>query len=188
MKKIKLSMVMLLLLFQAGYTHAQTYSVGDSLPEEFFSTVHPAMDLTTGESTTVKLEDYRDKLVILYFWFNGCSPCIRSFIKCDSIQPLLKGENYVVIPFTYQTLETTQRILRRFQWNMTSIIADSVLYEAFAGRSFRNTAWIKDGRVYATPESKFLTAENIRKVLAGHREAFPLEARQPQRAGNQPTR
>jgi Peroxiredoxin len=188
MNTIKLSIVMLLLLFQAGYMRAQTYSVGDSLPEEFFSTVHPAMDLTTGESTTIKLEDYRDKLVILYFWFNGCSPCIRSFIKCDSIQPLLKGENYVVIPFTYQTLEITQRILKRFQWNMTSVIADNVLYNAFAGGSFRNTVWIKDGRVYATPESKFLTAENIRKVLAGYQEPFPLEAGQPGIARNEATK
>ena len=178
---------MLFLLFQAGYMHAQTYSVGDTLPEEFFNAERPGMDLTTGQPTTVKLSDYRDKLVILYFWFNSCAPCIRSFIKCDSIQPLLKGENYVVIPFTYQTLETTQRILKRFQWNMTSIVADSVLYDAFAGRTFRNTAWIKDGRVYATPESKYLTAENIRKVLAGQKEVFPQTARYPELAGNEAT-
>lgn len=169
--KIKLMAIGLVLM--AGTLYAQPFTVGDTLPEEFFKKVHPAMDLTTGEETTLTLDDYRDKLIIMYYWFNGCSPCIRSLNKCDSIQPLLKGKNYVVIPFTYQTGETTRRILKRFNWNMTSIIADSFPYTTFDGSSFNNTAWILEGKVYATPESKYLTAENIMKVLENHPNPFP---------------
>lgn len=173
MNEMKLMLIGLILT--AGNLYGQPYTVGDTLPDQFFDIVRPAMDLTTGEETTVTLADCRDKLIILYYWFNGCKPCYRSFNKCDSIQPLLKGENYVVIPFTYQALEDTRPTLRKFKWNMTSIVADSVLYKAFAGNTFLNMVWIKDGRVYATPETKYLTAENIMKVLGDHPDPFPLQ-------------
>lgn len=163
------------LMLTAGSLYGQPYSIGDTLPEQFFNTVYPTMDLTTGGESTLKLDDYRDKLIILYYWFNGCKPCYRSFNKCDSIQPLLKGKNYVVIPFTYQTAEATRPTLRKFQWNLTSIINDTSLYASFSHANMLNMVWIKNGRVYATPESKYLTAENIIKVLEDRPAPFPLQ-------------
>lgn len=180
METFKIKLMLLGLMLMAGNLYGQPFKIGDTLPEQFFDKVYPAMDLTTGEETTLTLNDYRDKLVILYYWFNGCGPCIRSLNKCDSIQPLLKGKNYVVIPFTYQSLETTRQILQRFQWSMTTIIADSIPYDTFDGNTFRNTAWIKDGKVYATPESKYLTAENIIKVLENQPNPFPLQVNKMQ--------
>lgn len=71
---MKIKSMLIGLMLMAGNLYGQHYTLGDTLPEQFFNTVYPAMDLTTGEETTLTLGDYRDKLIILYFWFNGCSP------------------------------------------------------------------------------------------------------------------
>ena len=141
--------------------------------------------MTTGKETTIRLADYRDKLIILDYWFTGCKPCIRSLIKLDSILAERPQNDVIVIPFTYETAEYAKRwTLSRFKWNMTSIVADEVLRKHFIHDGFMNMAWIKDGKVIATPFSVDATAENMDKVIRGEQPDMPLHTRKKKQPEN----
>src|SRR5690606_41119024 len=64
---------------------------GDALPDSFYLMKHRSVNVLTGHTQDIRLEDYRDQLVILDFWFNGCKPCMVSLNKLASIRAA-KGE------------------------------------------------------------------------------------------------
>jgi len=149
---------------------------GDSLPDSFYQIKHRSVDVLTGHTQDIRLEDYRDQLVILDFWFNGCKPCMVSLNKLDSIRAAKGDDRWVVFPFTYQSAEASKHTFDRFKWGFTSIVSDTVLRKLFTGEGFQNMVWIKDGKVVATPPSSFVTWENIEKVLDGEEPSMPLRA------------
>ncbi len=182
----KLMMVFLLFAVQFG-ARGQTlgrekpeiYRAGDTLPNSFFDTVHQAVEASTGKDTTIRLADYRNRLVILYFWFAGCKPCIQSISKLDSLRAARPDLDFVVIPFTYESADYAKEwTLSKFKWNLVSIVADKDLRQQFIYPGFMNMAWIMNGKVVATPEGRFLTADNIRKIVDGDSNPFPLIVRQ----------
>ncbi|NCD68584.1 TlpA family protein disulfide reductase [Mucilaginibacter agri] len=49
-------------------------------------------DTYNAKNSTVKLSDFKGKLVILDFWGPYCLPCIAGFPKIDSLQKLFEGQ------------------------------------------------------------------------------------------------
>lgn len=146
------------------------------MPQLIYQAKHQAYDIATGQLINLRLKEYDDKLIILDYWFNGCKPCIQSLNKLDSIAEVHGDSRWVVIPFTYQSFEQSQRTFDKHKWRFTSILADTILRQHFIGNGFRNIAWIKNGKVIATPPTSFATWENISKVLNGEEPSMPLRA------------
>ncbi|MFC7522314.1 peroxiredoxin family protein [Parapedobacter sp. GCM10030251] len=157
-------------------TSQDVFRPGDALPDSFYRMKHRSVNVLTGHMQDIRLEDYRDQLVILDFWFNGCKPCMVSLNKLDSIRAARGDDRWVVFPFTYQSAEASKHTFDRFKWGFTSIVSDTVLRKLFTGEGFQNMVWIKDGKVVATPPSSFATWENIEKVLDGEQPSMPLRA------------
>jgi len=145
----------------------KTVRMREALPESVFQAVHQAINARTGESTTLTLADYRDKLIILDFWATWCGPCIGSLNKLDSLQRTLQNDNYLVIPVTYQTRQETAPAFRRFQWDMVSVIGDTLLSQVFPYAGIPHMVWIKDGRVLSIPKNTYATADNIIQAING---------------------
>lgn len=149
---------------------------GDLLPDSLYQIEHRAFDISANVSTSIRLEDYRDRMIILDFWFNGCKPCIMSLNELDSIQSIHGDDRWIIIPFTYQSEENSSRAFERYKWNFKSIVSDTILRKLFFGNGFQNMVWIKDGKVIATPPSSFATWNNMSKVLNGKEPDMPQRA------------
>jgi thiol-disulfide isomerase/thioredoxin len=174
-KSLSIVLGLLCLFFKA---ESQTYKykpsdktvrMGESLPESFYQTIHHAVDIKSGKSVNIQLKAYRNKLIILDFWANWCSPCINSLIKLDSTQNAMKNNNYIVIPVTYQSQKEVKPIIDRFKWNMTSIVGDTLLGQIFPFSGLPHQVWIKDGKVIATPWWTYASSSNILKTLKGEK-------------------
>ena len=131
------------------------------------------------KDTTAFLSDFNNKLIILAFWFTGCTVCIAQFPKEDSLQQRF-GNALQILPVTFESKKSVAAFLNRWEnthqqkLSLPFIVADSVLNTLFENVYFPHYVWIaQDRRVIAHTSEYFLTAENIEAML---RETAPIKA------------
>ena len=57
----------------------------------------PSFELISSNGDSIRLSDYRGKMVLLDFWYVGCKPCIKAFWDIDSLKQELGKNSFVVI-------------------------------------------------------------------------------------------
>lgn len=67
----------------------------------------PDFELTALDGSTVKLSDYRGKVVILNFWTKTCKPCLEEMPALAKLASILKSEKGIEL-LTVSTDETPQ--------------------------------------------------------------------------------
>lgn len=55
-----------------------------------------------GNGKTLKLSDFRGKVVLINFWASYCAPCRRELGSLDRLQAMLGGTDFVVVPISVQ--------------------------------------------------------------------------------------
>ena len=129
------------------------------------------------KETTAKLDDIYNKIIILDFWFTGCTACIAQFPKEDSLQKEFAND-IQIIPVTYQSQKTVTTFLDKWEHDhgkmSLPLIVEDTLYESLFANNFSpHYTWIsQDKRVIAHTSEDFITKENIRAVL---RQALPIK-------------
>jgi len=53
-----------------------------------------------GSGKTLKLSDFRGKVVLLSFWASYCGPCKHELGSLDRLQAMLGGTDFVVVPIS----------------------------------------------------------------------------------------
>jgi|GEM_PF-3782214 len=142
--------------------------IGDSIPEALWNL--PLQMVKAGQegNTTVKLKDYKGKLIILDFWATYCKPCIKSIEKLDSIQQQL--EQVVLMPvLVYDLSDRALPFMKRKEWAFPSVVNDTIWNKTVLKHYLTGfgTAWIYKGKLVAVPRAADATEENIRKILSG---------------------
>jgi len=141
--------------------------IGDTIPEALWNT--PMQMLKAGQegSTTVRLSDYRGKLIILDFWATWCGPCLKMLPKSDSLQHSYK-EDLAMLPITYQSkAEVLQVLKNKSNLALPFIINDTLLKKFFPHFYLPHYVWIgADGKVKAITDHYRLTDTSIREMLA----------------------
>ncbi len=171
---VLLSQILLLFLFASPFvTKAQFYKpsektirLDETLPEAFYQTIHQAVYAKTGQPATLRLVDYRNKLIILDFWASWCSPCIRSLHTLDSLQRKFK-DSLQVIAVTYESSDIACQALKKAGLVLPSVTGDTLLKKNFPHHVVPHQVWISNGKVLAVTAHTEATAANIEKVLAG---------------------
>ena len=141
--------------------------IGEELPEHFYNQMHSAIDIKTGAEITIRMADYRDKLLILDFWASWCSACIRSIDHLDSLRQAGFDDGYIVLPVTSQGIRQIERFVTSGRWSLTSVINDTLLSAYFPHRGIPHQVWIKGGRVLGMPRHVYATKANISAAIAG---------------------
>ncbi|NHA03279.1 TlpA family protein disulfide reductase [Mucilaginibacter sp. HC2] len=160
--------VLFLLLANFAYdSYAQTkpLAIGDKVPDIIIQNV------LNYKTTSLKLSDFRGKLLILDFWATWCSPCVAMLPKTDSLQKKFAGQ-VEILPVTYEDKTTAGAFLAKLKSvkhiNISSVISDKILNSLFVHGSIPYYVWIdKNGTVIATTESKEINEKNIQSAING---------------------
>ncbi|SJN44607.1 Thioredoxin [Sphingobacterium faecium PCAi_F2.5] len=125
--------------------------------------------------TTISLDDYQDKLVILDYWASWCSSCINTFPKIDSLQREFKDSLHVIfvdvemrddedkISSVFKRVDKYEKSL--LMGNIPSVYGNKFFAELFDVKSLPHYIWIRSGNVVASTGSEEVTRTNIENIL-----------------------
>jgi|Deesub1362B_J571_1020462.scaffolds.fasta_scaffold01781_7 peroxiredoxin len=134
----------------------------------------PDFELKDLEGKTVRLSDYRGKMVILNFWATWCPPCrmeIPSFIRLyDEFKD--KGLVIIGVSLDREGKEVVQKFAANYKINYPVVMGDMNVVAAYGGISAIPTTFIinKNGRVvnrFVGLREESVFRSEIRKWLLG---------------------
>lgn len=169
-KTIQTIVLAMLCLFFSNATRAQTAAlkIGDRVPD---LTINNVLNY---KSNSLKLSDFRGKLLILDFWATWCAPCVAMIPRLDSLQRVF-GDQIAIISVSYQSENEVKSFMNRLQkqknavYKLPEIIEDKVLNAMFSHRSLPHYVWIDpDGKVIAITDYVEVTSERIKNAIAGN--------------------
>ena len=143
--------------------------IGDSIPEALWDLPLKMVKAGKEGSTTVKLSDYKGKLIILDFWATWCAPCVAAFPKMDSLKKTF-ADNLALISVTTQEKKMVAdflgEMLEQTSLKGTSIVNDRILSSYFPYRLLPHYVWIdREGMLRAMTGLDVLNAHQIDKLL-----------------------
>lgn len=186
MKRIR-NCVLVILCFavcsQAQTKHSkEALSIGDSVPDIEYSNV------LNYKQTSLRLSDFKDRLIILDLWSTWCTGCHRWFDKTDSLQQEFAGKvQFIMVNCIDGTLDSAKKIKAFFdRWNrnhavpfrLVTAIEDTVTRWYFPPEYLPHYIWIRNRKLIATTTPDEVTSENIRAVLKGCPVSLPVSSGQ----------
>jgi len=167
--KLKLCLLGLLCLFLQ--VHAQPRDTGkalkpgDKLPDIRFTGV---LNYREGGKAIdeIRLSQFSDKLLILYFWGTFCTPCLRLLPKYDSLQREL-GDIVQFLLVSQEHNDKVAAFLKRSNYILPSVTSDIILSDMFPHTSIPHEVWIRNGKVIATTYGEEVSKQAILRAAAG---------------------
>jgi thiol-disulfide isomerase/thioredoxin len=161
----KVLLILLFLYFGIISLNAQEISIGEKCPDVELK------NIINYNQSSIKISQFRGKLVIIDFWATWCGGCISMLPKTDSLQKVF-FDKVVFIPVTYQDSATVKFFLKKMQnvkhfmpWTVTG---DTILKKMFKHTFIPHYVWInQQGIVFAITGSQEVTYSNVFKALEG---------------------
>lgn len=130
------------------------------------------------EKGNTRISDYKDQLLILDFWTTLCSSCIEALPKIDALNREFAG-SVRILPVTNQDSTLIANFFKRNKLvknlNISSVVNDRVLSSWFKHKTIPHLVWIYRGRVEAITMSEFVDAKNIKFILTGQHNNWPVK-------------
>ncbi|WEK17875.1 MAG: redoxin domain-containing protein [Candidatus Pedobacter colombiensis] len=147
----------------------QPLKIGDTIPEILRRLPLEVINQRNGERNT-RLNDFKNKLIILDFWGRSCAPCIKALPKLDSLNVMFE-DDAIILPISDFNSESELRsTLERFKIQTLSIhgLENKTLLKYFPHQLQPHLVWIdKDWRICAITTSEYVTPTNISRLLNG---------------------
>src|SRR5829696_2286085 len=90
----------------SGTSQVKPVRIGQPVPDVSLD------KLVNYPASTIKLSDFRGKLLILDFWATWCSPCIAAFPKLDSLQRKF-GDKLQILSVTKESKSIVKQFLSK---------------------------------------------------------------------------
>jgi len=128
---------------------------------------------------TLKLSDFRGKLLILDFMSTGCKSCILKLPAYDSVQKQY-GDRLQILLVTSDEKKYTGDVWKRNKFlsriTLPVVTEDSALAALFPHEVISHLAWIDaGGRVKAITTPQYVNAGNIDRVLNNEAVRWPVK-------------
>ncbi len=164
-RRICCSIVLCLLLSNTpGTLFAQKYvKTGGQVPEVTLNNV------LNYRSTTLKLSDFRGKVLVLDFWATWCRSCIEAMPKLDSLQDKF-ADRVQILSVTYQTKTEIDAFKKRNpkvrDFKLPMVTGDDKLKKLFPHRALPHLVWISpDGKFIFTSSGYNIEDPIIQNIL-----------------------
>jgi thiol-disulfide isomerase/thioredoxin len=141
-------------------TKIEPLKIGDKVPDIPFK-------LFFSSTTSKKLTDFKNKLVILDFWATWCSSCFSKWPELDSLQNAYNDKLQIVLVNSQSSGDEMADILEFFKKrknhpNLLLAVQDTIAGNLFPHLAVPHYVWIgPDMRVKAITYSEELTPSNI---------------------------
>ncbi|MFC1225331.1 TlpA family protein disulfide reductase [Pedobacter sp. BG31] len=162
-----------------GARPASGIAVGGAVPEAIWQSSHFAFSgdkPDEGKNTSVTLNRYRGKLILLDFWATYCVPCITSFPKMQVLQQKYQNDLQIILVNNEPLARATAFLQKRKDEHneaFTAIVADTLLNNTFPHRTIPHYVWIgKDGKVLAITGEEELEELKLLQAMAGVGNSF----------------
>jgi thiol-disulfide isomerase/thioredoxin len=144
---------------------------GDRVPDFMFTEVY------NYSRDTIRLSDFRGKLVILDFWGPACYACIKSFPLVDSLQKQFNDQIQIIL-VGVETRDSTDRFFRLRKKitkpSVPFITNERRLVKLMAVQGGPYYVWIdKTGVIRYMAERQYTTASNVEAYLKHKMPAIP---------------
>lgn len=136
--------------------HAQTIKPGELVPDITLKNIF------NDSRTTIKLSDFKGKLVILDFWSPSCISCILAFPKMDSLQQKFKNKIQILYVNQQSKDETRKFFAVRKKLHLPRgpfVTEDSLLNAMFPHNSLPASAWIDTSGKFLFTTQSYNTAK-----------------------------
>ncbi|SEM17443.1 Thioredoxin [bacterium A37T11] len=135
----------------------QAIQIGEAIPEAIWKLPLAVVNHPEGKDS-IKLNEYRGKLIILDFWSSWCGSCLAAFPKTDSLQSQFSGR----VQFLKVTFEEPAKVKN----GIYSVVADKALWAIFPHRILPHYVWISpEGRFLTTSDSQLINSGSITTAL-----------------------
>jgi peroxiredoxin len=97
----------------------------------------PDFTLVNTEGETVKLSDYKGKLLLLDFWYCACKPCIKASFALDKLQEEYRERGLVVLGMnTMDKAGKIKRHRKKYDMNYMSVLCSREVRDAYKVASY----------------------------------------------------
>jgi thiol-disulfide isomerase/thioredoxin len=179
MKKITIYIVMglLCLNFRAASQSLipeGALKIGDLIPKSLWDTPLEIVNDPQGRQS-IKLADYKGKMILLDFWATWCSSCIHHLPDVKRLQSEFKKDLQVMLVNTRNSRDTKVKVINFFNRlnkdtatavNLISVVNDVALDNAFYHLSIPHYVWInRRGVIKAYTSAEQVTSTSVRNLL-----------------------
>ena len=151
-------------------TEEKALKIGDKIPEHIWSMPINQID-RTGKRSTIKLADFKGKLLVLDFWGRGCTSCIAAMPNAVAMQQRFRDQLKVLYitrdkaADIVKCLYTTARIK---DLDISTVFEDQTFQQLFPHQIITHYIWIApDGHYLSQASSDVLTPANIQNAIQG---------------------
>lgn len=139
--------------------------IGDTIPDLTINNV------VNYKSTSIRLSDFKDKLLIIDFWGTLCIPCVKHLPEIYALQKRYSKDVFFLPVDIDGKWDPPAKIVAFFKqrkqaFNLPSVVADTVLKKLFQPQYMGLYVWIKDGVVRQITDGEEVTADNIERAIA----------------------
>jgi peroxiredoxin len=166
------------LLLPPAPARAQPGALRQRFEATFVGKPAPAFELKDRQGRTVRLANYRGKVVLLNFWFSTCGPCRMETPDLITLHHLYKDRGLVILGINLDSIVMPQdqgyeleRFLKSYPISYPVLIADAKVFNDYGGIPVQPTTFLVDrsGKIVrlfwgASPGAAFERA--IRPYLA----------------------
>jgi thiol-disulfide isomerase/thioredoxin len=151
--------------------------IGQQMPDIEVTGVH------NSSASSFRFSNFKEKLVLLDFWFGACKGCIETFPKLEALQRKF-GEQIQIILVNYEDQKTIDATFKKYRNiagyrlpSLPSVTGDSILHKLFPVQYYPQDIWIDgSGKFIAATDAEQVTEDALFSVL--HHQAVRFDMKE----------
>lgn len=185
---MKLPYFFLLIFFPLlSNSQLKPLAIGDAVPDILLT------NIINYKTTSAKLADFNDQLLILDFWASWCTTCLKGFPKLNTLQRQFNDRVQLLLVNSTSAGDSAGKAAAFYKkqnnkagssYTVPSIVGDTMLDKLFPHTAIPHCVWIHRGKLIAITYAEELTPENIHAILDDCPLSLPIKDDETQRRKN----